>query len=62
MNCNYRRITFHNKEDALAWINKLINIAYLNIAAHCYIEDFIYDQFIYLEVENVYPFQLYFYI
>ena len=35
INCNYRRISFHNKE---ARTNKHIDIAYLNKPAHCYIE------------------------
>jgi len=40
MNCNYRRISFHNKEAVWACINKHIDIAYLNKPAHCYIEEF----------------------
>ena len=38
MNCNYRRISFHNKGVILACINKHINITYLNKPAYCYIE------------------------
>jgi hypothetical protein len=38
MNCNYRRITFHNKEVILVCMNKHIDIAYINRLAHCYIE------------------------
>ena len=38
INCNYRRISFHNKEAVCAYINKPINTAYLCKSAHCYIE------------------------
>ena len=38
INCNYRRISFHNKEAVCSHINKPINTAYLRKCLHCYIE------------------------